>query len=359
MKIQSMKNTSPTYFKAYGGKTENIKSSNKMNDCIHESHFMRDLESLCFITDYVKNNFPNGTHIADFGCSNGEETYSLATLLSASNKDKKYKITGYDIAPNVIEDAKTGVFNIGSIFDDYEKFLVGLYSPSNLLKQKVKDAFLECFEKIPGKWKNFNMCGPRWKHKAEKRFCQPNQNSELIIKRIEYVQSSQNRKCTDGTDFIPRNGIFNDIINFKVADISNINNELEPEKTGVVVFKNSLYHVLNSQTLDYSQTDASIATKLFKKINSILSDKGLFVLGCLKHDHFYSKKQVPQSKLSQLYQNGKQITVFNSSPIHKALRKAGFEPIFYDSSNSNKGIFTSFREIEPYFPAIWKKIKHI
>jgi len=140
MNVQLIR-TSPVFFKGYGGSTKNINSSNKTNECIHESHFMRNAESLEFVSNYVKKEFPNGTHIADFGCSNGEEAYSLGMLLHDSNKNKKYTITGFDLIPGVVKDAKAALFNIGRGSDNYESFLVSNFLVTTPHQEKIKKKF--------------------------------------------------------------------------------------------------------------------------------------------------------------------------------------------------------------------------
>lgn len=365
MNINTIKTTSPIFFRGYGGTTENTKSNYKIYEFIHESHFMRNLESLSFTTDYLKENFPNGTHIADFGCSNGEEAYSLATLLHGLNKDGRYKITGFDIIPEVVEDAKIGVFDIGLyldnrkgkvIEDNYEKFLLeNTYWNVDPIKEQAKKNFKECFEEVPDKWKYFNIHHPRYKHKV-KRVIQPNQDIEIITKKLEYLLLPNKRKESGIKSFVPKEGLFKDIVDFKVADIMDIDKELPPQKNGIVIFKNSLYHILGSRVNDhYNRIKIGPAEELFKKINFILPDKGLFVLGNLHHDHFFNRRTM-LNKCIELYQNGKQITVFNSSPIHKTLEKFGFEPIFYECDKTGD---ISFKNLSTYLPSVWKKIRHI
>lgn len=368
MNIQSIKNTSPVFFRGYTRTTDGIKGQNKMAFCISEGHFMRDLESVSFAVNYAKENFPQGTNIAVEGCSQNE-AYTWATLLHSLNNEKRYKITGYDIIPEVIEDAKLGVLNIGVERDtkgrcrknNYERFLTDDYLSLTPQQRAAKTAFQECFEKVPDNWKNFNVYDKRYKHKATKRLVQPNQDAGLTIKRLEYIHFPNNRSTSEGIDFIPKEGIFKDVLDYKVSDIMNIDKELTQEKPGIVVFKNSLYHLLGSRIKEscaeqeYEQIDINLAKILFKKIYSVLPKNGLFVLGTLSHDHFYNRFTM-ENMCTQIYQDGKQINVFDSSPIHEALRASGFEPIFYERLKINGAISN---DILTHLPSIWRKVRHV
>ncbi|MEI8377564.1 MAG: CheR family methyltransferase [bacterium] len=356
MNIYAIKNSSNILFRGYNGKTENVQISNTMGDCIHESHFMRNFESLYFSMDYLKKNFPNGTNIADFGCSGGEEAHSMAVLLHDSNKDKKYKITGYDIVPEVVEDARKGVFNIAEWTNLYERFLVSDYSFQYLTPEQklAKENFNKCFEKIPKDWEKFNICDSRYKKKV-KRYVKPGQDIELATRRLEYIYNPNSRMSNNGKYFIAKDGVFDNVIDFKVANILNIDKELANQKTGMVIFKNSLYHIFGSRGLDfYKNADINLAKELFTKINSVLPENGLFVLGILSGDHLIPKDV--SLDYNTIFQNEEQIKVFNTSPVHKALKEAGFEPIFYECGKTGGA---SFKKSSIYLPSVWKKIRSL
>lgn len=368
MKINSINKTSSTTFSGYLAKTTNQKlnNTNKMDDCIHESHFMRDLNSLSFSTEYLVKNFPEGTRIADYGCSNGEEAYSLATLLSPHNKDAKYKITGYDIASIVIEDAKLALFSIGNIYknkysadgDEYEKFLIGRTNYLTTEQATVKKIFDNCFKEIPDEWKLFNIDNPRYKHKV-KRLLKPDDDLALTTKRLEYLLKPNNNNYIGLKNFIPRNGVFEKVVKFKIGDAARLNNELKPKSTGAIIFKNSLYHLIGSRprnskyVYNYKNVNITPAKKLFQKIHNALQDNGIFVLGTLCHDHLYIHSE---ENIHQIKQAGQTISVFDSSPIHKALRKANFEPIFYESIKTGG---ENFMNCSIYLPSVWRKVPTI
>lgn len=360
MRVASI-NNNPILFKGYYGVTTKVHSCNRADECVHESHVMRDIESLDFASNYIKKEMPEGTHIAVYGCSGGEDVYSEAALLDDVNKSKKYKLTGYDIAPNVIEDAKTGLFSV-SRDDDYERFLLDDSMELSPAQIRAKEAFKRCFEPIPDSWINFNIKDSSYTKKI-KEVIKPEQNIDLITKRLEYLHRPFDLKVSrlskDGIKYIPKNGRFNGIIDFKVADIMNIDKELAQKKTGVVIFKNSLYHLLNSrgENVDYDHINIKPAEELFKKIHSILPEKGLFGLGTLEHDHFRDN-YLEDLYLSNVQQEGKQIKAFVTSRIHFALKEAGFEPIFYETEklSVSENAYGKFINSKYYLPSVWKKV---
>lgn len=367
MKIQTIKNTSQVNFKSYNRYTEKQLGSNKSNNCISESHLMRNFETPFFATDYAVKNFPNGTNIAVEGCSQlGAYTYGI--LFHPSNQNKQYKITGYDIVPEVIEDAKLGVLNLGidikkvekngekkwvCIRDEHESFLMEGNNPWIRLttQQKTgKMAFQECFEKVPDTWKRFNICDRRYKHKAEKRLIKPGQDVELTIKRLEYVLLPDKRSRNEGIDFTPKDKVFDGVLSFKVDDVLNIDKEFKQNSVGLISCENVLYHLLGSRVdaENYDNIDINPAKILFKKINSVLQEKGLLVLGMLSEDHLCDENAVGDN-YEELKQEGKIIKTFCKSPIHNLLKKLGFEPAFYDHDIAS----------ELYLPSVWKKVRHI
>lgn len=354
MNIVSIQNKQNISFSGYTKRTEGIKGQNKTGYCISESYLMRNMDSCDFATNYITRTFPKGTQIVAEGCSQNE-AYTWGVLLHDANKDKKYKIIGCDIVPSVIKDAKLGILNIFGRIEykdpeaNCERFLLDNFMSVLSSKQKeIKANFMECFEKIPSKWKDFNMDDPRYKKKV-KRIVQGNQSIELATKRLEYMKQ---RTIKNGIDFMPKDNVFDNIIEFKVADIFNIDKEFNPKSTGLVSFQNALYHVLKSRIKKanqrYENIDLNPAKILFKKINSVLTQDGLFVMGTLSHDHLFDRKSLLNNYV-ELEQNGQKIKVFRQSPIHKLLRESGFEPIFYEQEQS----------LKIYLPSVWKKIKHL
>lgn len=354
MKVNNI-NYAPIYFRGSTSVSHSYNSqTNAIGVCCLETHFMRDLYSLEYTSNYIKNNFPNGTNIANYACSRGYEAYSLATLLKDSNADKKYKITGYDIVPEAIQDAKTAIFNIGESSNLNEDYLIRDYLVRTPLQKQIKTLFDECFEPIPDKWRHFNVQDHRYRHKAQ-RVNPQGQNIDLTIQRLEYLHLPSERNDDRGHYYIPRKDAFNGVIDFKIGDIMDVDKDLAAQKCGVITFKNALYHLIGRDT-EIAKLNLSNAQILFKKINSALEQNGLFLLGSLNIDHCFNSK-VPEKDIDSRYQNNKLISVYDKSPIHELLRESGFEPVFYDrfkSSNSKNGLFSG-----PHLPAIWKKVKNV
>lgn len=358
MNIIKIQNTSAVLFRGYAGTTKNVDSKNKSDDCVNDSSFMRNLDSLNFVADYLKKEFPNGTNIADFACSNGEETYSLGVLLYDVNKDKKYKITGYDVSPKAINDAKKGFISLSSRYDGYIKRVLVNNDYNNFDKQKeeqllkLKENFNECFQKLGWDWEKFNLQHPRCSKKVTK-LPGASGDAEIDLAIVKCIQL-KNNFVKDGNYFTPKKGIFDDVINFRIADIADIDKKLTYNKPGVIFFKNALYHLMYQMTEDKCLVDFDIkpVKELFDKIYSILPDNGLFVIGALNSDHLIGRN-ISAENCHKINQDGKELTVYNTSLVHQTLTKAGFEPVFYEQAEKRTDKFIHGR---PCLPSVWKKL---
>ena len=85
----------------------------------NDTYFFRQPNQFEIMRTHLKNNFPNGTHILDYGCSDGEETYSIAMVIEDINKKEKtplYTITGHDPSTEIIEMANKGKYKVDSWF---------------------------------------------------------------------------------------------------------------------------------------------------------------------------------------------------------------------------------------------------
>lgn len=283
---------------------------------IHVTKFLRNYPTLDFTNTYLRKAFPQGTHIAEFGCSSGEKPYSLMALLSDFNKDKRYHITGYDIAPNVVAEAQKGVFevknsNTWSNYSEMNEYIffnaIGSH-PTNIPKE---------------------------------------QQDELRQKFAEHFNFDPNKQADTQTIKIKSEKIAG-IIDFKVGDVEQIDTILPHGKSGVVIFQNALYHILNPNDDIYRpKADIDRAKRLFKKIHEVLPNNGIFVLGNLDSDHLCHEKSI----CGLAYQNGERIKVFHSSPVHDALSRTGFEPIFYEQTDG----LCDGHDVA-YLPSVWKKV---
>lgn len=344
-------NPNPSFKGCLGNSNYLIANSNNHELSITETHFMRDLGTLDFCANYLKNNFPQGTHVANPGCSYGYETYSLGTLLSDVNQKNIYKITGYDIAIDVIEEAKLALFKIGGTESPSEKFLTQSYwKKLTPVEENAKRLFEKSLEEIPPKWLGFNVCNPRYKTKA-KKVIPNNFDYDLSVKRLEAINTVTNKSLwrMGGKFFIPKQGGFDDVIDFKTADIKNLKEVLPKQETGLIIFKNALYHLfVNLKENNHEQINHDIAEDLFSKVSAMLPVKGIFALGTRQYDHLYF---VSQSEINTLPASKKNAKMITSSPVHKILRKLGFEPVFFDltcSSNLNLSL-----------PSVWRKARQL
>lgn len=353
MNINAVRHNLAISFKSYNKKTEGVKGQNKEAYCVSESHLMRNLDSISFATDYTVKSFPDGAHIAVEGCSQ-MEAFTWATLFHKANGNKIYKITGYDIVPEVIEDAKLAVLNIGGDRDsNWEEFLTREYSypPLTENQKEAKALFLECFEKLPKGWRGFNIYDPRYKRKV-KRYVNPGQDIELARKRLEYIHQPERRRVSNGIDFLPKEGVFDNVIDFKVDDFFNMDKKLKPESTALISLENGLYHLLGTHKKEnFNDVDLTLAKNLFKKIHSVLLPNGLFNFGVLSQDHLCSRDDF-KDKCIEAGQDKK--FKFCDSPIHNLLKKLKFEPVFYDFEQMFKTSLGKLMGI--YLPSVWRKI---
>jgi len=287
-------------FKAYFGHTSNSKNQNNSvnEDRNHFSAFMRNYPTLEFTRDYLKDNFPNGTRIAEFGCSQGQKPYSLLVMLDKYNKDKKYKITGFD-CKEIIESAKNGVYRVDNL-NHYEKNI--FEGPDNL-----KETFFKYFNEIGD------------------------------TQSVDYSYVAPDYEKTK------------DLIQFKEGNILDIDKILKPNKGGVIIFQNALYHVLNKEPINHTRSMKTIKL-LFEKIHDLLPPKGIFVIGCLPEDHLYEETLIKHTQFK--YQNNERIRVFESSKIHDLLKKAGFKPVFYEKMPNG---LSDPKRNNVYLPSVWQK----
>ena len=307
-------NANPICFKGYVESSE-IPKNEGVEKRYHFTYFMRDFETLNFTQKYIKKHFPRGTDIAEFGCSQGQKPYSLLVLLDDANKDKKYKITGYDCA-EVIDSTKRGFYKI----DAREAVLSG--------NPKLSKKFYEYFNKVSA------------------------DDLDLMIKNEqkpdaleEYSKAKVHCYLSPGVNYVtPKKEKTEGRIDFKVGDIRNISHILEPKKAGVVIFQNALYHIIGNHPSEKYNSELHPVKSLFEKIHKELPDNGIFVMGHLPEDHMWDPLSL-NTKL--IYQDNKRIEVCNDTLIHHMLKKVGFEPVFYEKNNW-----------EIALPSVWKKISH-
>lgn len=318
-------------FKAHIGHTPVHRAGLRDLVLNNKTAFMRDFETLEFVRDYIIKTFPNGAKIDEFGCSLGQKPYSLLVMLDDFNKDKKYKITGYDFK-EVLEQKK----ELPLFFIDYMvKHESVLFSDTkNLVKMDDKKA-----EELRQKfYKYFQKC------------------------EYKDLKTSKERQAYDllkqpwGSVIKPQEQYTKDLINFVSGDINDISHFIKKGESNVVIFQNALYHMLGGTEI-FERVSVSKLEKiflLFKKINKSLSKDGIFVIGSLPIDHIYNDTML--KKCHYMYQNDKRIRVYDDSIIHKLLYKSGFKPIYYDKVPDGL-IYCKISDV--YLPSVWKKVRNI
>ena len=309
----------------------------------HQSSFMRDFPVVDYATGYIKETFPKGSHIADYACSYGQETYTIAMLLDDANKNKKYEITGIDISPIAIAAAKRGVFVVEPSANESV-----LFSKKQLHFQPSKHYFIdETGQKIFYESKPNHPNYPKsqagkirdlfasWfiELDADKKL-----KEEIIKGLFEYNKPLAGSKILLA---IPEKS--KGVLDFICGDIMKIGRTLVPKKTGAVFFQNAPYHITGCMGSGSVKGDIPPLKRIFGQINDVISDKGIYVLGRLTRDHLLGFNE---NRTHTVVQNNKKIKVFDSSPVHDALRAKNFEPIFY-------ALDSAFGQVN--LPAVWRK----
>lgn len=310
-------------FKAYDGKSQNVPSKNPYKECDHYTSFFRNWETLEFIKNYVLQEYPKGTHIAGPGAANGNEAYSAMMFLHENNKDKRYTYTGYDVAPEIVELAKSGPFVL-----KHDLILDHFTWEEDA---KLKKLFDTCFEKI--------------------NLASPDKLSQILGQSLhEAFNPSQH------SIYMPKKEFVEGVVDFKPGDVHDISQLVKPDgKTGVVIFKNAWYMVMGIRELkDCKKVIASgglaPVEKIIEDVHKILPQNGIFVVGNLEADHLYDGTNGSEHLI---YQNGKRIKVCDNTPFHDLLRKHGFIPIFYEHIKG-RGEFPD--RIGVHLPSVWRKI---
>lgn len=284
----------------------------------HETRFLRNYPTLDFVKRYLSEVFSQGTHIAEFGCSQGQKPYSLAALLADENRDKRYTITGYDMAPEVIQHAKKGEFELSRDCNE-QIFLDDNRNAKHLTRFSITGVSAQ-------------------------------ETTDIRRKFYEYFSKSN----ADGTTLRVKPEKVAGIVDFSLGDIREIDeiySSPQKRKPGVVIFQNALYHLLENKAKPskYGYTpELESVKKLFGKIHGLLPENGLFVMGTLSSEHMFNEYEPETNSESRLlYQGSYRMRVFDSSPVHEALREVGFEPAFYEIATN---------DMIGYLPSVWKKV---
>ena len=352
----------PVNFKHYSGRTT-VSSDGVNRDVNNFTIFFRNPKTLKFTRDYILKNFPNGTNISEFGCSMGQKPYSLLIMLDKYNKNGKYKITGYDF-PEVINKARnTKMYGLTNyiteeemLFDNIKvPFLVerGVLSPAEA--QELKDTFYHYFD-IYKPSESKNKPQSRFSSRLKSLFAKKQKAQDNIMTINEIFEYKNLILKSNMVVKANKKGDKN--LELKSGDITEIDKVLGGKKSGVIIFQNALYHILNDNIADFynynkSSKNINKIENLFEKVNRCLEKNGIFVIGNFTADHLYDYDKERDTRL--LYQDDELLRVYDSSIIHKALYENGFVPIFYEDTELSAQCDRRYVSL----PSVWKKIKEV
>lgn len=358
-------------FSSYTKSTKVISDGKEIN-LDHKTEMFRNLETSNFIHDYAKENFPQGTTYSCFGASDGRTVYSNCVLFNDINNDGRYKFKGYDFAAP-IKDANIGLYaledyskNEAILFPRKKKANKGgnAYFPnvgSNRKNDEIRNTFYEYFDEViaPKKYRDTiieaeSPSGHRQLLTPDqvKRYREEVKNNRtlFVVPNTKKIKNSSISPLSFHTSlpFDKRNP-HQALVTFSEGNILEIEKHVKPNSSGIIAFQNALYHIINSRGIeDYRDFKCPQAEVLFKKIHDILPTNGLFAMGTLYCEHLVDENIKPEHG----YQNNKLIEIYKDSAVHKALKSAGFEPLFYEKLDFAK----SFGLEDLHVPTIWKKI---
>lgn len=336
-----------------------VKDSGHCKTVNNYTTFFRNYPTMAFIKSYLQNEYPQGAQIAEFGCSRGQKPYSLMVVLDDINKDKRYKITGYDFA-EVIEQTKLPLYGLSSYVEE-EQLLFPEYNKSELFGSKkyvptseaerLRECFFRYFKLYTPK---VFITGERYKALNE---IVDNPKSSSVKKKIAEYDLAYSDLIRKNTIVVEATKQAQNFVDFKSGDINKINYILPAKGTQVIIFQNALYHILQGgihPIENEKKMNLRKVTSLFDKINKALSKNGLFVLGNFPKDNLFNYEKETQTHL--IYQDNKCIRVYDSSLVHKALRQKGFEPAFYEKVPYGTP-YVEYNDI--YLPSVWKKVRNV
>ena len=308
-----------------------------------DSWFFRDINTITTATQEVKKEFPNGTNILDFACSNGEEMISLKALLP----EKEYKLIGYDSSSSALKLARKGLYTIFSHW--YDSFLLP-QERANGIQQKLKNNFYNIMEETVPEDKypliNNKTCYFRIKNSI------PNFQEKFFKIKASYAN-----------DIDIRSGNIMNLDEFRIKNI------------GAIFFRNALYQMTGNDLNERIEQRKFLETpnvnkkelieKFVDKIHKKLEKGGVFVIGNHIKDHvFLADQNTPEEetikffnteffdKDNHLHKQASELRLYKKSPLVSALEKGKrFIPIGYSTTHLEYG------GVKIKIPTVWKKIK--
>ncbi len=265
-----------TSFKGHGGH-EILEIGRDTLLLRHETAFFREYNTLNKGINYLRQHFPKekSPKIIVGACSTGEEVYSIKMLMP----DKKPKILGFDISPNSIAEAKTGIYTISQPKDDiskkfiswlgvsaYKDEFLGFGNPKTHKEKVLKNLFNNNFIQIAEK-------SPPKKNPIKKFF------NKLSFKFLQDMNPEFNDKI-----FILKNQK-NTGCEFVQGDVQHLDEIVPKGKAHAVSFRNAMYHLvtMNNENEERIQVPIERAKPILqhiaKQVNKALIKDGIFILG--------------------------------------------------------------------------------
>ena len=269
---------------------------------IHQTAHNREPETLNIVCDYAKKLLEkkDKIKIISGGCSTGEEAVSMSMKLY--NKKNKVDILGIDLGKKAIEKANSRKFILEVPKDEnmLNEFFISPsdspYTDSYLVKSKDDGLTAEQLHFKTLFKEFFRPTGKIIKPSLHERFYNLIQkranNPVLELDRIEYELKPN---MADNCKFIQ-------------GDIRNIDKILNGEKTDIILFRNSLYHIATEGYDSYMRKPKKnaevIIENLMTKFKESLSKDGIIAFGEKEGEQLLDKTILP-----------------------KVMRKLGFKPL--------------------------------
>lgn len=314
--------------------TVNFRSYNKLNPqtgLSASTSFYSDYPVLSKAVKIIEEKFPKGTDILVYAGSNGEEAFSINTLLRHS---ERYNIFSLDTYNEAIEYAKRGIYGVHPLADD--GFLLKNNNPGH-------ERYLS-----------------RIFHKNFKEITKPKQDIDNLEDFIYTVKLGGEEDLFPQKFFIPKPAIRHNV-EILEGDINNIDSfpAAKNKKAGAIFFRNALYQLTKNDLRgvmqygdlpDLNLNKQDVLDRLIDKIYNKLAPGGIFVMGTHLQEHLYiADKSVPliDTVLADSKRNIRYITY---PPHIRSLKREGrFKPLFdFEISGLGNNI---------KLPLIWQKVK--
>jgi len=259
----------------------------------------------------------NNFSIADYGCSSGEEAYSLSMLLK--DQGVKYELTGYDFAGPALHHAqqgKIGINNKAEFLRTHPNTLVN--TNSDPIAIALSTIFRHQHAQFEDEFLNADS--------ASKVRSEPQRKHYRLFHK--YFKKQPNESSPDRTIYVLRpDQKLN--CNFEAGDIRNILSTRGQNSTDVLLFRNALYHLITESRTTQDEDGKVVAKRyplnttqtklildnLFRQFNKVLKPGALLVLGPKEHRQHYQQGLVDQALKDAGFEQ-----IEKGQPLYKKLR---------------------------------------